>query len=70
MKNKILIITDIGQAIGLGHYTRSRIIKKEINFFFKNSFLVKNIYFNNEINKKIPKIKTVSNFKNLKKKNI
>ena len=32
MKNKILIITDIGQAIGLGHYTRSR-IQKEINFF-------------------------------------
>lgn len=69
MKSKILIISDIGKEIGLGHYTRSRIIKKEINSFFKNSFLIKNIYFDNEINKKkILKIKTVSNFESLKKK--
>lgn len=69
MKSKILIISDIGKEIGLGHYTRSRIIKKEINTFFKNSFLIKNIYFDNEINKKkILKIKTVSNFESLKKK--
>ena len=30
--NKILIISDIGRKIGLGHYVRAKVVSEEINF--------------------------------------
>ncbi len=48
---KILIISDIGHKVGLGHYSRSKIINKEIKFYFKKKFIIKNVYFNHDKNK-------------------
>ena len=43
--NKILIISDIGRKIGLGHYVRAKVVSEEINFFFKKTFKIYNFIF-------------------------
>lgn len=42
---KILIISDSGSKVGLGHFTRSKILSDEINYYFKRKFKIKNIFF-------------------------
>ena len=46
---KIFIISDIGDKAGLGHYSRSKTLTKEINFFFKKNFKIYNFYFSKKI---------------------
>ncbi len=66
--NKILIISDIGRKIGLGHYVRAKVISEEINFFFKKTFKIYNLFFNiGDEYKKIIKVKYLSKFDYLKK---
>ena len=66
-KKKILIISDIGKKIGLGHYVRAKVISKEINFFFKKNFKIFNLFYNNiDEHKKIIKVKYLSKFDQLK----
>ena len=48
-----MIIPDVGAKVGLGHFTRSKILSDEINFYFKKKFLVKELFFSHE--KKINK---------------
>ena len=64
---KILIISDIGKKVGLGHYVRANVVKKEINFFFKKTFKIYNLFFNDEVDDK-KLVKSISKFKDLKDK--
>ena len=67
--NKILIISDIGRKIGLGHYVRAKVVSEEINFFFKKTFKIYNLFFNiGDEYKKIIKVKYLSKFDHLKKR--
>jgi spore coat polysaccharide biosynthesis predicted glycosyltransferase SpsG len=59
--NKILIITDIGKKVGLGHYSRSKIITKEIKQYFKR-YSVKNLYFSEQIKDQFINQKTLNTY--------
>ena len=45
---KIIIISDVGKKVGLGHLIRSEVLTKEINFYFKKKIKVKNLLFSQE----------------------
>jgi len=34
--------------VGLGHFTRSQVLSKEIKFYFKKKFVIKNLFFSHE----------------------
>ncbi len=42
---KIFIISDLGTNIGLGHYSRSLVLTKEIKYYLKNKTKIFNYYF-------------------------
>jgi len=42
---KIFIISDVGTNIGLGHYTRSLLLNKEIKYYLKKKIKIFNYYF-------------------------
>ena len=42
---KIFIISDLGTKVGLGHYSRSKVLTYEINQFFKDNTKIFNYYF-------------------------
>ena len=58
---KILIISDTGKKVGLGHYSRSKIITKEIKQYFKR-YSVKNLYFNEQIKDQFINQKTLNTY--------
>jgi spore coat polysaccharide biosynthesis predicted glycosyltransferase SpsG len=58
---KIFIISDLGKNVGLGHYARSKVLTKEINFFFRKKVKIYNFYFS----KKAINISAVKSIKNV-----
>ena len=61
---RILLVSDLGNNIGLGHYSRARILKREILSCYKKKVKFSNLFVSDE---KINFIKTIKK-KNLDKK--
>ena len=47
--NKIIIISDSGKDVGLGHYSRSKYLSEEFKTFFKKKIQIKNILLQKKI---------------------
>tara|TARA_A100001015_G_C14949706_1_gene696202 strand:+ start:844 stop:1542 length:699 start_codon:yes stop_codon:yes gene_type:complete len=47
--NKIIIISDSGKDVGLGHYSRSKYLSEELKTFFKKKIQIKNILLQKKI---------------------
>lgn len=45
---KILVISDVGSRVGLGHYSRAKILEKEIKLYFKNKYKIKQLFFSQD----------------------
>ena len=56
---KIFIISDLGTNVGLGHYSRSLVLTKEIKHHLKNKTKIFNYYFHWKNSKNLG-LKTVS----------